>query len=261
MKSKPYVGVTGPVTLEEVRQVGQAFQDAGFNKNSKHTPMIGVLVSYKTLLGQPTQNRRYPAYGDVQTLLREASQFGIPMIHYNSREKDTLDDQLDSILTGSEGLCEGVQLNIAWPDRIKLAKVRKIHPDIPFVIQLSHGAMDGLSAEQIAQKLKEYESLANYTLIDPSGGKGKEFDLNHSLKIYEAIRSHVPKTMVGFAGGFRGDNVAQTTRTLVDLLGTSDFCIDAEGGLRDRVTDNYGDDTLNIGKVKHYLDQAATVLN
>ena len=260
MKSKPYVGVTGPVTLEEVRQVGQAFQDAGFTKNSKHTPMIGILVSYKTLLGQPTQNRRYPKYSEVPSLIQEAEKFGMPMIHYNSREQKTLGEDLSTMLAKCREL-KAFQLNIVWPDPSKIRALKRVKSNLQVVIQLSHTAMEDLTPEAIARRVKGYGDVATYTLIDPSGGRGKDFDLEKSVKIYDQLRQQVSQTVIGFAGGFRGDNVAQTTRTLVDMLGTSDFCIDAEGGLRDRVTDNYGDDTLNIGKVKHYLDQAATVLN
>lgn len=258
---KPYVGVTGPVTVDEVRQVGQAFKEVGFTRESAHVPMIGILASYKTLNGQPTQNKRYPQYGDVQTLLREASHFGLPMIHYNSRERDTLTDQLDKILSNCEGLCEGVQLNIAWPDSIKLAEIRALHPNIPFVIQLSHSAMQNLTPEEIAKKIKEYGQIASYTLIDPSGGRGKEFDLNNSLAVYGAINLQAPNTIIGFAGGFRGDNLEEKVKTLRDKLKTNKFCIDAEGGLRDKLSNEPGDDLLNMGKVREYLKQAAKVLS
>ena len=55
--------------------------------------------------------------------------------------------------------------------------------------------------------------------------------------------------------GFRNDVLE-----LVKELGESCFCIDAEGGLRDRITDKYGDDVLNIIKVRGYLAYASSVL-
>lgn len=252
----PYVGITGPVTVDEVRQVGQAFRDAGFTKNSSHVPMIGILVSHKTLQGQPTQNRRYPKYEDVPALVEAADEFGIPMIHYNSREKGTLLSQLEKILEKSR-MCQGIQLNIPWPDIETIKKTRETSKYVDFVIQLSGGAMKDLSPEQIAREVGKYGILANYTLIDPSGGKAKEFDIESSLTIYQELNVHAPNTRVGFAGGFTGDNVRVRVKKLRERLGTKVFCIDAEGGLRDKLSEEPADDILNMDKVKNYLEQAA----
>ena len=257
---KPYIGVTGPVTVDEVRQVGQTFKEVGFTRESAHIPMIGILVSYKTLNGQSTENRRYPRYKEVPAMIHEAGKFGIPVIHYNSREQETLGDQLSTMLADCRDL-KGFQLNMVWPDQSKVRALKRTSPNIQVVIQLSHSAMQDLTPQAIARRVKEYRDIATYTLIDPSGGRGKEFDLQKSVEIYNQLREQVPQTVVGFAGGFKGDNVAQTTAKLVDLIKTQDFCIDAEGGLRDKVTEKYGDDLLNLDKVRHYLSEAAKVLD
>ncbi len=256
----PYIGITGPVTVDEVRQVGQAFKGAGFTKNSQHVPMIGILVSYKTLTNQPTQNRRYPKYEEVPGLIEAASEFGIPMVHYNSREPLTLAHQLHRILESSRGKCQGVQLNISWPGIEELTRARENSRYADFVIQLSHSAMQDLNPEEIARRVKRYVTVADYTLIDPSGGRGKEFDLENSLAIYQALKLHVPNTQVGFAGGFTEDNVKARLQTLRQRLGTKTFCIDAEGGLRDKLSDSPADDVLNMHKVRAYLEKAAEAL-
>jgi phosphoribosylanthranilate isomerase len=256
----PYVGITGPVTVDEVRQVGQAFKTAGFTKNGRHIPMIGILVSYKTLMRQPTENRRYPRYEEVPGLIEAATEFGMPMIHYNSREPVTLIQQLEEILRDCEGLCKSIQLNIAWPKKETLTKVREMSKNTDFVIQLSHGAMSGLTPQDIAKRVGDYEHLADYVLIDPSGGRGKEFNLENSLAIYEALRQKAPNSQIGFAGGFTGENVRERVRTLREKLGTKDFCIDAEGGLRDKLSDKPADDVLNMSKLRSYLQEAALAL-
>ena len=134
--------------------------------------------------------------------------------------------------------------------------VKRFFPSVKFVVQLSHSAMNNSTPSEIARRVREYEETANYTLIDPSGGKGREFDIEHSIAVYEALRNQVPQTTIGFAGGFTGANVEQRVLTLKQRLETEDFCIDAEGGLRDKITDEYGDDLLNLDKVKDYLRKA-----
>ncbi len=70
----------------------------------------------------------------------------------------------------------------------------------------------------------------------------------------------MPDVTVGFAGGFNGENVEGRLRELVLALFHEDFCIDAEGGLRDKLTGAYGDDLLNRGKVRSYLQEASRVI-
>ena len=49
-------------------------------------------------------------------------------------------------------------------------------------------------------------------------------------------------------------------KEILQQIGESDFCIDAEGGLRDKITSAYGDDLLNIDKVRGYLQSDSSVL-
>lgn len=76
------------------------------------------------------------------------------------------------------------------------------------------------------------------------------------MQLYEAIAHALPHVLVGFAGGLTGDNVWSRVHSLRRALGTTNFCIDAEGGLRDKITDAYGDDLLNPEKVSHYVSNA-----
>ncbi len=256
MKATPYIGVTGPVSVGEVRGIGQAFANAGYSIKTHHVPMIGILVSQKTLQGQPTTNLRYPSIKQVPALIKEAAEYGIPMIHYNTREMESLADQVTAILT--ENLeCQGVQLNIPWPDRREVIKIKERFPIVDLVLQLSERAMQGLSPETVALRVTEYSNVPTYVLIDPSGGKGREFNVEDSLKIYQELLGE--GIMIGFAGGFTGENVGQRSQNLIQRLGTNKFSIDAEGGLRDKITDAYGDDLLNLQKVRSYLQESSKV--
>ena len=56
-------------------------------------------------------------------------------------------------------------------------------------------------------------------------------------------------------------SVEEKVKKIIDETGDSDFCIDAEGGLRDKLSDDHGDSLLNMKKVKVYLQGASSVLN
>jgi hypothetical protein len=259
MKARPYVGITGLTTVDEVNRVLQEFSQAGYDLNSQHLPMLGFLVSRKTLLLMKTENRRYPALSELPSLLRAAKGKVFATIHYNSREMSTLWLQLGSLFGSLQGLCKTVQLNIVWPEISQLKSLRRAS-DYQIILQLSEKVMENLTPVQIAQRVKEYDSLVDYVLIDPSGGSARPFNLENSLKVYEQLVHKIPNVTIGFAGGFTGKNVVSRVNELVRRIGAHDFCIDAEGGLRDKLTDNYGDDLLNMEKVKEYIQNTSQVL-
>lgn len=262
MKAKAYVGITGPVTIQETKDICKEFSETGYSMESPHIPMLGFLVSYKTLNGQATKNKRYPPANSLPDLLKATDGQVLTMVHYNSKEINTLSNQVAQIFEGvyENCLCKAIQLNIVWPDINQVAKIKERHPDLQVVFQASHKAMDGKTPNQIAQRVREYGDSISYVLIDPSGGRGMPFDLESSVEIYSEMREQCPDLTMGFAGGFTGENVAQRLRDILQQIKAEDFSIDAEGGLRDKITSAYGDDLLNIEKVRGYLQSASSVL-
>ena len=83
MKAKVYVGITGPVNVQETKDICREFSEAGYSMESPHIPMLGFLVSYKTLNGQATQNRRYPPASSLPDLLKSTDGQVLTMVHYN----------------------------------------------------------------------------------------------------------------------------------------------------------------------------------
>lgn len=262
MKSNEYVGITGPVNAIETNNICKQFSDANYNMHSKHIPMLGFLVSYKTLNEIPTENRRYPKFEAIPELLELTNNKVLTMIHYNSKEMNTLSDQVAKIFENiyENNLCKALQLNIVWPDIKQVEQIMKKHPDMKIVFQASHKAMEGLTPKEIASRVKEYNEFISYVLIDPSGGRGMSFDVNSSVKIYSELKNKCPDLTIGFAGGFTGDNVGSRVEEIIEKTGDTNFCIDAEGGLRDKITPAYGDDLMNFEKVKAYLQAASSVL-
>jgi hypothetical protein len=251
----PYVGVTGPTTVNEVRDVSNAFLDHNFGVDAGHRAMLGFLVSHRTLNHQHTNNRRYPVVGLLPDLLSVVPRGMLTMVHYNSRELETLDEQMLDVMETPyhQGLCQAIQLNIPWPFTTTIEKVKRRLPGLEIVIQLSRASMEGLNLAQISERVYRYKDLADHVLIDPSGGQGREFDLETSARLYEFIKEKCPGLTIGFAGGLSGDNVEQRVSKLRSMLRTSHFSIDAEGHLRDKRSDQYGDDDLSLQRVNSFL--------
>ena len=258
MKPKPYVGITGPVTEQEVNYIVTQFASCGYSMSSNHLPMLGFLVSQKTLNEEHVNNRRYPEFKYLRKLIERTENEVLPMIHYNSREMSTLSEQLKRVFDGIYDICKAVQLNIIFPDIKQIAKIKKELPDLQIVFQASKSVIGSKSSKELSEKVFEYGDLIDYVLIDPSGGKGIEINLEHYIDFYNEISSNANLT-VGFAGGFTGENVVSRVNGLIDRIGHNNFCIDVEGGLRDKITPDYGDDILNEDKVRSYLQESSKV--
>lgn len=99
MKSKPYVGITGPVNLEETKDICREFAEAGYSMESNHIPMLGFLVSNKTLNEQPIKNRRYPPITSLPDLLKATDKQVLTMIHYNQKRNILYQSRLSKYLT------------------------------------------------------------------------------------------------------------------------------------------------------------------
>lgn len=258
---KPYVGITGPVMKNEVTALCTEFYNAGFNMSSRHIPMLGFLVSQKTLNYVSIDNLRYPWFGELPYLLEETNGSVLTMIHYNSREKATLSSQVEKIFNQiyNNSLCRALQLNIVWPDVNEVKKIKDKFPEMILVFQASHNAVLGKAESEVADKIALYGKNIDYVLIDPSGGRGLEFDLNHSLSLYNKLKKSVSYLTMGFAGGFTGENVRKRIDSLTVSIGNDNFCIDAESGLRDKLGDEYGDDLLNFEKAKNYIIESGAL--
>ncbi|MDI6734377.1 MAG: hypothetical protein QMD50_02715 [Patescibacteria group bacterium] len=117
-------------------------------------------------------------------------------IHYHTNEVDTLYGQLvEAIRLGGRNI-NGLQLNIAWPAPQILEKFRLNFPKIKIVFQVGNHAfqMAQNSPEKVARIIhEEYDGLADYVLLDMSGGKGKEINIPLIHEYLDAIEAKNPK--------------------------------------------------------------------
>lgn len=257
------MGVTGAVAADEVRLILQEFQNAGCTMESQHVPAIGLLVSEKTLNGQKTRNLRFPHVKDIPSLLKTSGSLAMPVMHYNTKNLETLYEQVVRVFGEicEPRLCTAIQLNTDWPDASHVARIKERFAGISIILQVSYKAMAGLPIQKIGEKAASYNDSIDYILIDPSKGRGIDFDIQHSTDLYHDIKSRMPECSIVFAGGLSGENAGDVLLKVIDRLKTTDFSIDAEGKLRDKLSDGFfGNDVLNIGKVRGYLQSAAEVL-
>ncbi len=250
---RPYIGITGFMSRDEVKWAWDAF------KNTRLVPdymlMVGVLASLKTLYGHTNKwPNRYPAVENISGIFIQDPGM-LNLVHYNSKNTDMLFVQLMALteLIGSE-LFNGFQLNIAWPDELELLSYKSHYPDKKIVLQIGSGAFKEIenSPKKLVERLGLYAGLIDYILLDMSGGKGKPLDT-------EILKEYLRAIKVSFAGIDIGLGVAgglgPDTMHLVNPLSEefSDLGIDAEGKLRNE------NDHLDMGFVEGYIRKAAEI--
>jgi hypothetical protein len=259
--NKPYFGVTGPGCPEDIELLVKLFEENHFNLEGTHVPMVGILVSQKTVdLGFNPGSRRYPPLLDIPKLLESTNNKTFNTIHFNTKRPEVLHEVVGKILSLKDnydrGFSHGIQLNIAWPPTEELDIIKSEYPKLKSILQLSRRAIEGLQLKEIVERVKTYSNL-EYLLIDPSCGKGLSLNLGDSSRLFTIFKENGVKATIGFAGGFSGENVAGVIETLKRELGTDEFCLDAEGNLREKRGKAYHDDYLSPKKVSKYVEEAA----
>ncbi len=251
---RPYIGITGFMSRDEVRLAYDFFKKARLAPD--YMFMVGVLASLKTLYGFVNKRpNRYPMKKSISEIFIPDPDIDIlNLVHYNTKNTELLFVQLMAMteLIGVERF-DGFQLNIPWPDELELLTYKFYYPDKKIVLQVGGGALEMIqnSPEKLVKRLTRYTDLVDYILLDPSGGRGKIFDgeqlLNYLVAAEDGILGNVG---LGVAGGLSGETMHLVEPLLQEFPNIS---IDAEARLRNE------NDHLDMNLVEGYISKAAEI--
>ena len=244
--SKPYIGITGFMDKKEVETM---IKSIAFETSRQL--MIGVLVSNKTINGEKNNHpTRYPLRERLGQIFIKHPMV-INMIHYYTDDQTDLCNQLLDIVMATAGSCDGIQLNMPWPNHEELEKFKELCPDKKIVLQINRKMLESSPNHLSMRCLYEYNNLVDYILFDASGGRGLELDVDFLLpfiKMFECISEEINLVV---AGGLKSNNLSQL-KPLVDIY--PNLSIDAESCLRDE------NDDLVIIKARNYFHEALNIL-
>lgn len=259
---KPYIGVTGISNAREARAIVQTFISEGLtNEQSSHRGMIGILASERTLNPQSREGAQHPNLDSIRQIFSVTVGRAFNTLHYHTNHEGNLAGQLDRLVGKSglyaDSLCEGIQLNIKWPPVSEVEKIKNAFPDVKIILQLGPRVLTE-SPEDIASNLAPYVGLIDYALIDPSGGKNKIFAVNTVAPVHNQIRAAYPDLSLVFAGGFDARNVRRRLWLLLQTVGTTNFGVDAQGGLRMQSRQELPTPApMSINRARGYIRNAA----
>ena len=243
---KSYIGITGFADKEEVINVSRSLLP-----DMSRKLMVGVLVSNKTLNGGTNKYpNRYPKMDRIGQIFVNDSCF-INMVHYYTDDQTSLCAQLEKVMSYIGEFCNGIQLNMSWPNPNDLKRFKKNFPHKKIVLQINRMMLQEIPSRLVTRCLADYENLIDYVLLDASGGRGKELEIDFLLPYVDSFRNFLNGVNIVVAGGLWSSNL-YCLKPLLEIY--PNLSIDAEGMLRD------GNDDLSIIKAKNYLHEAMTLL-
>jgi len=253
--STPYIGVTGFTSKHDILSAIESYFSGSDDSDVRsHDLMVGILISHHSIEKDGAATKfpaRYPPVETIPDLADAAKSAGgsrvVVALHYNTKNPYLSDDArmiFDTIGDAGRSV-DAIQFNVAFiPHDLEIKKI-KASRAIKIIAQINGSVMRDHSIEFISSALSAIP--VDHVLVDPSGGKGKDINIDESAIVYERIRSKT-SACIGFAGGFGPDNVEEKVSRYVKKIGTIRFSIDAEGKIRDPKTD-----MMDIGKVTAYI--------
>lgn len=196
MKAGAYVGVSGPTTREQVQGI-VALIPPGM------LVAIGLLASKKTIEGGEC-NARSPKPADIPGLWPDHPSV-LRMLHYFTKDRADLAQQLGRAMSAAGARCDGIQINIAWPDVDAVARLRDRFPRARIVLQLGPSAIAEMRGhgDKIAARVLTYFPCIDDVLVDVSGGLGLSIDVVGAYELLAPL-AMLRQEKTGFGLGIAG---------------------------------------------------------
>jgi len=247
----PYVGITDFMTFEQVKKMLTVFK-AHLSSGSKRKLHVGVMMSYKTLLGIETKwSKAFPKKEEIAGIFGSNDVYNC--LHYADYGRNSgYLDLARAISFGGIGI-HALQLDMIWPEPADISGgVHTSRKQIEVILQIGKKSIEGAdnNPETVAYKLENYDGVIDRVLLDRSMGQGVTMDVETLIPFARAIRRRFPNLGLVVAGG-----LGPSTTGLVEPIVKEfpDVSIDAKGKLRPS-----GDilDPVNWEMAEQYLVEA-----
>jgi hypothetical protein len=228
--SIPYVGITDFVAYEQVHNMLAVFK-ANCGLRQRRRLHVGVMMSYKTLHGLETKwAKAFPKKEMIAQIF--GSNETMNCLHYADYDAvDVVQSICRAIEFGGVGM-NALQLDMVWPDPGHIAHaVHASHKRLEVILQVGKNAIEQANNDprEVVERLREYDGVAQYVLLDKSMGRGLGMDAIGLIPFARAIKDAFPGLGIVAAGG-----LGPTSVGLVEPLVREfpDISIDAQGKLR-----------------------------
>lgn len=229
MLRDPYIGITDFMTREQVEHM-LAVLRANLRPGQQRRLHVGVMMSHKTLHGEETKwTAAFPRNEAIAGIF--GSSEAMNCLHFVGENQVLYEDLVLAIGYGGAGM-NALQLDMAWPDPDQIQRaVLASDKQLEVVLQVGGNAIRqaGDSPVGVVERLRRYEEVIQWVLLDKSMGAGIPMDAVGLIPYVEAIKETFPDLGVAVAGGL-GPKTMHLVAPLAKLF--PGISIDAQGRLR-----------------------------
>lgn len=229
----PYIGITDFRNPEEVGPMVEVFRTSCPETAIRggRRLMVGVMMSFKTLMGIPTKwAEAWPKKQRVGDLFID-NPLVLNALHYADFDGTTTADCLfTAVFYGGEHI-HALQLDMIWPNPRMLGELRGEYPDLSVILQINAQALDAINNDpvELINRLRSYRGLISVALLDKSMGKGLGMDAQSLLPFARAIAQSDLRLALAAAGGLGPETLHLATPLFSEFPGLS---VDAQSQLK-----------------------------
>lgn len=243
-ESIPYIGVTDFTSSEQILSLAKLFREKGLQLQA------GVMMSYKTLNNIPTQWKDvWPDKSAIKDIFIR-NPYVLNTLHYADYDGvDVLRNLIEATKYCGPNL-DAIQLDMIWPTVTDIRAYRAAFPDIKIILQVGSKAFE-MVENCLVQALSGYP--IDYVLLDMSGGRGIQINVDGLRPAIEAIRAALPEMKIAVAGGLGPHNVLE----LKDLVTAyPQISLDAQSKVRPSGSSK---DPVDWGMAGDYVEKALSL--
>ncbi len=270
--ARPYIGINGFRTAEEVDDAVATLRADGWNGDRTHDAAIGFAVDERTLRGEtPASPRKVTDFPALLALAGRVHADLLGVVHYDCRDYAVSTDGATTVAEVQRGYkplatdlsralgtlsretpCHTVQLN-GVPDPAEVRALKQRVPDLDIIYQVRPD-LCRLGDDIVLEHIGACASSLAHVLYDPSRGRGEAFASDEAIRMHRLISRAFPHLTFGVAGGFSPENLAERHEAIRAGIGHRLFSVDAESRVRDP-----GTDALNPDRVRAFYRQGRLV--
>lgn len=252
-----YIGICDFPGCEQTLATAKFFQKLCEGHRLNRRLMVGVMMSFKTLTGEPSKwAAAWPKNEEVRDIFVRHP-FVFNTLHYADYDSNTtLWHLLEAAKFGGPRL-QAIQLDMIWPPDVIIKGLKRKFPDLKVVLQINTLALEAVEnkPDLLIEWLRKYNGILDYVLLDKSHGKGLGMDAQGLLPFVRAISDHLPNLQIGVAGGL-GPSTMDLVLPIVHEF--PNVSIDAQGKLR---PSGSALDPIDWEMAHEYLCEAVTIFS
>lgn len=233
MLKRSYVGLTGFESEAQVLAIRKAIP-------KDRTLMVGVGLRGDPVKWSPDQwPNRCPPWRKMREIFTFAPYGNIlNIVHFTPLPGCPLGEHMCFAHEAGGSNTHGIQLNAPWPAIEDLFLYRSKFGRAVITIGVQKESLEAVGSDpkRIAERLKDYDGIADYVLVDPSAGYGQDLKVDFTLRCLTEIRAHAPNIGLVVAGGLHAGNADEK---LTPILKHFEVSTDLEGRVRTPPPDDH----------------------